>query len=239
MSEVIVEILGDAKLVVYSKIGENHLKNNIENQDAYEYRRDENGNYALIVADGVSSCQNSKTGAELACKTVCNLLPVIASKTEYEIKELVFSSWKKNLNGQWDDFGTTLNFFYLIGEKILIGKIGDGAIITKIGAEHYVIADNNDFHSSETFAFGEKLPKEAFYLKSFEIKNESVYAILMTDGIFNELEEKHIENFTNYVISNIENEHFVIELEEWFENLDKRNGDDKTIMIYKLEKKNG
>ncbi len=52
--------------IQYSKIGEYHKKNNLENQDyTYTYETSEGAFYA--IADGVSSCKNSREGAEIAC----------------------------------------------------------------------------------------------------------------------------------------------------------------------------
>ena len=57
---------------IYSKIGEWHKKNNKENQDTvYSFENDDI--VFCAVADGVSSCKNSKVGAELACEAAGKL----------------------------------------------------------------------------------------------------------------------------------------------------------------------
>lgn len=50
----------------FSKTGEYHKKHNLENQDySYTYETSEGAFFAM--ADGVSSCENSREGAEIAC----------------------------------------------------------------------------------------------------------------------------------------------------------------------------
>ena len=55
-------------MVKYSKTGEYHKLNKIVNQDfIFRFENEEAAFFA--VADGVSSCANSRQGAEIACKT--------------------------------------------------------------------------------------------------------------------------------------------------------------------------
>ena len=60
---------------------------------------------------------------------------------------------------------------------------------------------------------------------------------MITDGIAKEIEYSKKDLFASYIFSNIQNENFVIELQEWIDDLDKKNGDDKTIFICDWKKK--
>ena len=53
----------------FTKIGTFHLNKKIENQDSFLHSSNER--YDIIsLADGVSSCVNSKIGSTIACETV-------------------------------------------------------------------------------------------------------------------------------------------------------------------------
>ena len=57
----------------YSKIGEYHRKNHLENQD-YLYVQETDKGIFCAVADGVSACENSRQGAEIACKVSAKVI---------------------------------------------------------------------------------------------------------------------------------------------------------------------
>ena len=119
--------------MVLSERGENHKKNGICNQDSYEFKVDNSGNYAFVVADGVGSCAFAKEGADKACEAVCAMLSDCIDLSEDEIKQKIFLKWKSLVGKDWNDYGTTINFLYVYPERLVMGKIGDGAIIMKNG----------------------------------------------------------------------------------------------------------
>lgn len=57
----------------YSKTGEYHKKNNIENEDVLFCKTNELFDF-YAVADGVSFCENSRKGAEIVCYAACNIM---------------------------------------------------------------------------------------------------------------------------------------------------------------------
>lgn len=64
-----IEEMNCYKVKTYTKTGEYHTNNRTENQDAVIHA--ENEEFKIIaLADGVSSCENGKAGAEIACRTV-------------------------------------------------------------------------------------------------------------------------------------------------------------------------
>ena len=166
MSDVIIKELDKAKIMVLSVQGENHKKNGICNQDSYSFKIDNSGNYAFVVADGVSTCKFAKEGAEKACEAVCNLISDCSVLSEDEIKQKVFTEWKKLVGEKWNDYGTTINFVYVYTDRLVMGKVGDGAVLVKNGKNTSFLHEEADFYTSETFALGESIPKEQFMIVS-------------------------------------------------------------------------
>lgn len=227
-----VEEFGKARIMAFSKTGMNHLKNMVCNQDSYAYVYAASGNCALALADGVSSCINAKQGSETACKIVCEMMHDVQGKTENEIKEILFKEWKKCIKANWNDFGTTLNFCYLFDKSIVLGKIGDGAVLSKTGGSFYGLIDDTPFYSAETFAFGESIPRKSFSVKTINLTgNDSVSVLLMTDGVCKEIESERMKFFADYVFLQNNRGDFEAELEQWISELDKKNGDDKTLLV--------
>lgn len=236
MSDVIIKKLENAKIMVLSEQGENHKKNGICNQDSYSFKTDNSGNYAFVVADGVSTCAFAKEGADKACEVVCNLLTDCINLSEDEIKQKIFSEWKDLVEKDWDDYGTTVNFLYVYYERIVMGKIGDGAVIIKNGERSSFLTEESEFYTTETFAFGNSIFKHSF--KVFSIQRETnfpILGVLMTDGIEKELNTEKIKEFSDYLEKCIENPDFVVELKDWVLRLNNKNGDDKTLLICKIE----
>lgn len=236
MSDIIVKNLDNAKIMVLSEQGENHIKNGICNQDSYSFKIDNSGNYAFVVADGVSTCSFAKEGADKACEAVCNQLSNCSNLSDDEIKQKIFSEWKVLVEKNWDDYGTTVNFLYVHSERIVIGKIGDGAVIVKNGDNLSFLSEESEFYTTETFAFGNSIYKHTFKVTS--IKRNTVLPILgvlLTDGIEKELNSEKIKEFSDYLEKCIENPDFMVELKDWVLSLNNKNGDDKTILICKIE----
>lgn len=236
MSDVIINDLDNAKIMVLSERGENHVKHGICNQDSYSFKIDDSGNYAFVVADGVSTCAFAKEGADKACEAVCNLLSECMKLPDEDIKQKVFSEWKNLVKENWNDYGTTINFVYVYPERIVMGKVGDGAVILKNGDNSSVLYEEAEFYSSDTFALGTSIPRQSFKIISTKYDESlPVLLILMTDGIEKELDTEKLKNFSDYINLNIETPNFVLELKDWVSGLNNKNGDDKTIFICKIK----
>ena len=236
MSDVIVKNLDSAKIIVLSEQGENHIKNGICNQDSYSFKIDSSGNCAFVVADGVSTCAFAKEGADKACEVVCNLLTDCIYISDDEIKQKIFSEWKVLVEKNWNDYGTTVNFLYVYSERIIMGKIGDGAVIMKNGDNLSFLSEESEFYTTETYAFGESIYKHTFKVESIQRDTSlPILGVLLTDGIEKELNSEKIKEFSDYLEKCIENPDFVVELKDWVLRLNNKNGDDKTILICKIE----
>ena len=72
----------------YQKTGEYHSSNKTENQDAI-FEAESTSAKVIVIADGVTTCKNGKTGAEIACQAIGK---VLLDETAY-----IFSSQKRKI----------------------------------------------------------------------------------------------------------------------------------------------
>lgn len=132
-------------------IGKYHINNNLPCQDRTFYL-EENGVKVMSLADGAGSQPNSQIGAEIACKTICQLLAdnfvEYLMYFEYEkedpskhflnMKKLsklitshVVSKLKEKavlMNVPLKELSSTLLFFAIKDNRYIYGHIGDGVI---------------------------------------------------------------------------------------------------------------
>lgn len=177
----------------YQKIGKYHLENGLDNQDVV-YEAESRTAKIIAIADGVSACCNSKQGAEIACKAICDIM---LEETEY-----IFSSTKEKAVGLLSDYvykklsatadknsqsvssySSTLSFvcYNKISGKIMTFVLGDSLI--------YLISDGNMslackpklFDDSKTYTTTTENVAEVIELNVVIPQNNARY-LLATDG---------------------------------------------------------
>ena len=145
----------------YTKLGEYHKVNKIENQD-YIYSQENKEALFFAVADGVSSCKNSRAGAEIACKVSAKVILndvdyYFASKPEKTIR-LLLSNIKSEihntaiiLNQEPISFASTLCFACINKQsgKIMLFVLGDSKI--------YCINKSNISQINRVQSYGENI----------------------------------------------------------------------------------
>lgn len=224
------------KIVSYSIIGQNHLDKQQENQDSILFGGNENGCF-LAVADGVSSAKHSKMGSLAAVESVKRLWNEICiGKTVIndldEVKVKYVHLWKESVEGNWDEYATTINFIICVGKDVLVGQIGDGLLVVNTDNEIEVLTEEDEFFTAETYALGYAVMKKSFSLKKKCFKKH-LSAYITTDGIGKEVLKKLRVELGGYLEKLItENESICdTEIERWIENLANKNGDDKSLGI--------
>ncbi len=228
-------------VVTCTKIGTEHFKCSIPNQDSIQFKKNEDGSLYLAVADGVSSSKNSKEGSKVAVDTVKELLDSIRNG-ELEIcdidtiRKYVVKQWKSKFVSDWNEYATTLNFILVVNNDVLVGQIGDGLIALNIDEQEYLYAENDTFYSSETFALSEVVLKKTFVIDKYTYK-DSVSAIMASDGIGKEIEAGSQQDLLDYLVRLIRQGELKVnrELNTWIDILEKKNGDDKSLGILVLE----
>lgn len=237
MSDIVSEQIGAKYFLAVTEIGKAHKQNGLFNQDSYAYRFNENGTTIFALADGVSSCQNAKTGSEYAVNVVCDIFAQKNSVLLSGMKQKIVSSWKSRIPDNWNDYATTLNFVSLLEDKIIIGRLGDGVVAVSSCGKAVVSYDDAPFYSAETFALGEQVMDSAFSIQEIDIKNvPSLEILLMTDGIAKEIDMSSIPEVMRYLNQHRNDKDFEQELNGWIERLNKNNDDDKTLLFAHIER---
>lgn len=132
--------------------GQHHIKMNEENQDAI--CNEQNNRYVVIsLADGVSTCEKAKQGAELASKAISNLLLKKGTEFfEFEndlISELVVSHIESELREQAkidlkevEEYSSTIAcvLYDKKKERMLCINLGDGIIIAAKSGKCQIMA---------------------------------------------------------------------------------------------------
>lgn len=232
---------GGMFILSYSRTGKKHKELNRNNEDNISYSKMSDDICWIAVADGVGSCKYAKEGSQAAVSTICNLANEIHKGTIKindldKIRRFVVTNWKSNFKSNWNDYCSTINFIILYNDNGIIGQIGDGLISVNINGKDFVMTEETKFYSVETYALGEIVLKKSFRLIKFE-KIKYISAILTTDGIANEIDKGSINELRGYLVDLIKKDEKQIDLEltNWFETLDRKNDDDKTIGILVLE----
>lgn len=239
-----IDLYKDEKLsaVTCSKIGQNHVEKGIENQDSILFRKTSDNDWILVLADGVSSAKNAKVGSSLAVKVIEDIYERIVSveKKSFDLDALkiaIVKTWKSEIESEWDEYATTLNFAIAIDDEIIIGQIGDGLIVARIDGEIEIFTESEDFYTTETNALGTAVRKSAFTVVSKKV-NKSLDIYMTSDGIGKEVADDSRCDMGAYLSQMLlcEKEQIGKELETWIDGLGKKNGDDKSIGFVRWER---
>lgn len=181
----------------YTKTGLRHLATGEDNQD-YIYVNSNDRIKFVAVADGVSSCENGRQGAELACKVIFEalkkevdyLLSLSKKSIAYLIVNLVQSKVDKLARKTGRDifsFASTLSF-------VCVDCKTDRAISFSVGDSDIFAVTNDDqikrMSEARKFESGmccATLTKEAYLYASVEIFDPFLIRLLFigSDGAWN------------------------------------------------------
>lgn len=135
----------------YSKIGVIHQNEGGENQDALRFEQTER--FAVIsLADGVSSCRESKTGAEIASKAITGLFIKLGEslfeRKDSQIAEFVLSHILYELNKRAnedsqmiEEYSSTIASVFIDKRtgRLLCFNLGDGIIMATHRGKCFVL----------------------------------------------------------------------------------------------------
>ncbi|MGN0534276.1 MAG: protein phosphatase 2C domain-containing protein [Eubacterium sp.] len=138
-------------IIKFTKKGQFHRLNKMKNEDVIRCK--ENDRFSIIaLADGASSCKNSKTGATVICREIVEFLSKNAlvfykysgTKTAYLILEQLLYRLKLIAVKQNEDlysYAATLVFCCIdkVANKLLLFNLGDGAVFEYLGDEHKAV----------------------------------------------------------------------------------------------------
>ena len=238
-----MQIFNDGRLfiAVYSKTGAGHLSRGQRNQDRCLYGSSGRNTFYLALADGVSSAPHAEEGAEAAVQTIKNVSEDIASGKAAiddlkELQTMIVKTWKKQFSSDWNNYAATLNFILFHNNKVLVGRIGDGLIVSETDRTCRASASNEEFYSTETAALGEAVSRRDFEMCLYPAER-TLSAYMASDGIVKEIAEASREDMNRYLLqlSHTSEKQFEQEVVSWVNGLDGKNSDDKTIGFVRWE----
>ena len=228
-------------IAVYSKTGSGHLSRGEENQDRCLYGRIGENTFYLALADGVSSAPYAEEGADAAVQTIKIVSEHIAAgkMAMNDLKDMqttIVRTWKNWFSAGWNDYAATLNFVIFHNNRVLVGRIGDGLIVSKADRECRVSATDEEFYSTETAALGEAVNRKDFEISLYPAEQDFC-AYMVSDGIGKEISEDSREDLNRYLLQLSQKSEKQMEQEvvSWVNGLDRKNGDDKTIVFVRWE----
>ena len=143
---------------------------------------------------------------------------------------------KNQFPAGWNDYAATLNFIIFHNNRVLVGRIGDGLIVSEADRVCRVSATNEEFYSTETAALGEAVSRKDFEICLYSVE-QSFCAYMVSDGIGKEISESSREDLNRYLLQLSQTSEKQIEQEvvSWVNGLDRQNSDDKTIGFVRWE----
>lgn len=205
----------------------------IENQDSVEVRQT-NDSLIIVVADGLGSAAYSKEGSEKAVKITADIL---TQKCYENLPEKILSLWKENLQGNINQYDTTIKFIQITNEKIIVGGVGDGWIALKNNNDIKSFVVENSFSNQTDSILSIGLDKK-FWIEEFDLKEYDTMMIA-TDGFSEDINKEDTFEFLKQAENEIKEdiEIFATDLEETLSNWPvQTNRDDKTVVFVVLTK---
>lgn len=208
---------GNFKVGGISVQGTAHQRNETPCQDANIYHSD-NGITLLAVADGLGSCAHSDIASKIAvnaAKEYCQKSHFIGIKKLFRYCRGKILRHAKQHHLDIDQLHTTLLVFVAIGDRLLAGQIGDGAIILYDGTQFIRLFQRELLQSRGALNVTATLLQEDYsselYSQEMVIANlRSVF--VMTDGITpvstSYKDESAYLPFFEYLLDNILPAHF-------------------------------
>ena len=207
----------------------------IENQDSFKIYSDEN-QVIIVVADGLGSAAYSKEGSQRITEVA---IEILSNTDDFNGVYLnILNEWKKELEGNINQYDTTLKFLKIKNDMIVYGGVGDGWISIKSdkGLVLVNMVAENTF-SNQTDSILSFNLKEKFNVNKYEL-SDSLVGLVSTDGFSEDIDKDNSFGLLDGIDKELaNNEGFFIEdtkntLLNWPV---ETNRDDKTVVIFKIE----
>lgn len=205
-------------------------KGKTENQDSFSFYNDEECIIG-VVADGLGSAIKAAAGAKAVCEATISVL-----KQDFLVENLsqeILITWKKTLNGNPLAYDTTLRFFKIHKNNVLVGGVGDGWTSILNGNSFISFEAKNKF-ANQTESMMSYDMKECFWIQRFEAR-DSILISIATDGYSEDIDKALAESYLAEVALSIqEPEKFLFKMQHLLQNWPvESNRDDKTVIFVK------
>lgn len=235
-----VKAVGNLSTVSLTKIGDNHKRMGIPNQDAIivELIGDD---FVLAVADGVGSCKKSEMGSKAAV-SICEELfrEIKAGNLEQKNREIVheiIKRWKNQFNDNCEEYCSTLKAAMKIGKKVSLFSIGDGFVAVTSEGMKAISPEEDSTFTNETKCLDGRISVEDFWSSYFILDINTSYTVMAcTDGVANGINHGDEIDFVEEIENNIERECLENELIDFMEEISEYSYDDKTLGVVKYER---
>ncbi len=227
-------------IYTFSHTGACHAASHVQNQDAVCHA--ENKRYAVIsLADGVSSCSEAKTGAEIAGRAITNLLfkkgsaffemngrqvlELGLSHILYELKQRAMEDKKEP-----EAYSSTISsvLYDKAKQRLLCFHLGDGIILAAGGGRCRILAMPADSSSGCCATTTENAHEMAVFKDVSAVGMESV--MICSDGAWRQMFERNrLKPEVSAMISN----HEMRRLEEYLGS--QEIFDDHSIIFMDLQ----
>ena len=205
----------------------------IENQDSFKIYSDEN-QVIIVVADGLGSAAYSKEGSQIITEVV---IEILSNTDDFNGVYLnILNEWKKELEGNINQYDTTLKFLKIKNDVIVYGGVGDGWISIKSDKGLVNMVAENTF-SNQTDSILSFNLKEKFSVNEYEL-SDNLVGLVSTDGFSEDMDKDNsfglLDGIDKELASNEES--FVEDTKNTLLNWPvETNRDDKTVVIFKIE----
>lgn len=191
-----------------SVAGPLHIKNGIPNQDSWLSCRYKWG-HVVVVSDGLGSRPHSDHGSKAACLAVIEAARLYRNNRQAEVEDilrLVHACWLVKISPfPPPECSATCLFVIQMGDKLLLGRLGDGLIVACSESEKDCLLsseDKNDSFSNYTHSLSREFRPDLWETITLEME-KYLAVVLCTDGIADDLmPEKQIvfskELYMNY-----------------------------------------
>ena len=207
----------------------------IENQDSFKIYSDEN-QVIIVVADGLGSAAYSKEGSQRITEVA---IEIISNTDDFNGVYLnILNEWKKELEGNINQYDTTLKFLKIKNDMIVYGGVGDGWISIKSdkGLVLVNMVAENTF-SNQTDSILSFNLKEKFSVNEYELSDKLV-GLVSTDGFSEDMDKDNSFGLLDGIDKELANneESFIEDTKNTLLNWPvETNRDDKTVVIFKIE----
>ena len=205
----------------------------IENQDSFKIYSDEN-QVIIVVADGLGSAAYSKEGSQRITEVA---IEILSNTDDFNGVYLnILNEWKKELEGNINQYDTTLKFLKIKNDMIVYGGVGDGWISIKSDKGLVNMVAENTF-SNQTDSILSFNLKEKFNVNEYEL-GDNLVGLVSTDGFSEDMDKDNsfglLDGIDKELASNEES--FIEDTKNTLLNWPvETNRDDKTVVIFKIE----
>ena len=233
------EIKGGLCFVTISDTGLSHRLSGKANQDCVSYAV-ENGDFVIVVSDGVGSCSKAEDGSRFAVEAVLKIFSNIRNAelvAVEELPELIINEWLQLIgDNNKDDYCATVKAAIKIGNKMNLISIGDGLLALTSEGMHVIAPENNSLFINHTVCLNSQVKASDFWTHEFEVDVYVPYVILVcTDGVANGIQQGQELELVRTIEKEMKAEELREELEKLVVSIAEYSFDDRTVGVVKYE----